>query len=95
MGYNASDRLTSASRTGDNQVFTVDTVGNRTGHTRSSTGANLTYALQGGANRLARFLASSAWRPAPGHSLMPSFNLQNKAPPARPAQVCEIQLHQR
>jgi hypothetical protein len=51
FGYDAMDRLTSVSRSGDNQSITPDAMGNRLAHVRAGIGYN--YAMQPGANRIA------------------------------------------
>ena len=48
--YDAVDRLATVNRSADSQVFTLDTVGNRTAHTRQGTGYSYTLATQ--SNRL-------------------------------------------
>ena len=50
FGYDAADRLTSVSRSSDAQSFGVDTVGNRTSHTRQ--GASYSLTLDSASNRL-------------------------------------------
>ena len=51
FGYDASDRVTSVARVGDNQGFTVDKVGNRTAQTRNS--SSFSYTLDSASNRAA------------------------------------------
>jgi len=51
FGYDPADRLTSVSRSSDAQSFGVDTVGNRTSHTRQ--GASYSLTLDPASNRLA------------------------------------------
>jgi RHS repeat-associated protein len=58
FGYDANDRLASVVKSGDNQGFTLDPVGNRTAQTRA--GGSWTYALSPTANRLASLSGSSA-----------------------------------
>ena len=50
FGYDASDRLQTVTRSGDDQGFTLDRAGNRTTHTRGA--ASLTYVLDPNSNRL-------------------------------------------
>ena len=50
FGYDANDRLTSVSRSGDAQGFGLDAVGNRTSNSRAS--ASYAYMLDPNANRL-------------------------------------------
>jgi YD repeat-containing protein len=59
FGYDAADRLTSVSRSGDAQSYSWDTVGNRTGHTRQ--GASAGYTMSGSSNRLAS-VGGTQWR---------------------------------
>jgi RHS repeat-associated protein len=58
FGYDSVDRLASVARTGDNQAFTSDQVGNRTAHTRA--GITWSTTLQPTANRLASLSGASA-----------------------------------
>jgi RHS repeat-associated protein len=58
FGYDANDRLASVSKSGDNQAFTLDRVGNRTAHSRA--GASWNYGLAAGANRIVSASGSSA-----------------------------------
>lgn len=60
FGYDATDRLTSATRSADPQVFGSDSAGNRTTHTRQ--GTSYTYALQPGTHRLASWSGGGQWR---------------------------------
>jgi len=50
FGYNAADRLTAVTRSGDSQGFDVDAMGHRRSHTRQ--GVTQGYTLQPGTNRL-------------------------------------------
>jgi RHS repeat-associated protein len=59
MSYNADDRLTAASRTGDDQSFGVDAMGNRTSHVRQ--GVSGTYTLESTSNRL-QSINGAQWR---------------------------------
>jgi RHS repeat-associated protein len=58
FGYDANDRLASVTKSGDNQGFTLDKVGNRTAHIRAS--ASWTLAFDAGTNRVAGLSGSSA-----------------------------------
>lgn len=49
-GYDANDRLSSVTRTGDDQAFSWDAVGNRTAHTRAGNGYSIS--LDNASNRL-------------------------------------------
>ncbi|WP_280154782.1 RHS repeat-associated core domain-containing protein [Piscinibacter sp. XHJ-5] len=60
FGYDAADRLTAVSRSGDAQGFSWDAVTNRTGHTRQGLGAS--YTLDSQSNRLAAWSAGGQWR---------------------------------
>jgi RHS repeat-associated protein len=51
FGYDANDRLGSVTKSGDNQGFTLDKVGNRTAHTRAASSWSL--ALSPTSNRVA------------------------------------------
>jgi RHS repeat-associated protein len=51
FGYDAADRLTAVTRSGDNQAFSPDQVGNRLSHVRA--GVSYNYAMSPGANRIA------------------------------------------
>jgi RHS repeat-associated protein len=57
FGYDLVDRLASVTKSGDNQVFTLDKVGNRTAQTRA--GSSWTFTLSTSANRLASASGSS------------------------------------
>lgn len=59
FGYDAADRLTSVTRSGDDQAFTLDTMGNRTGHVRQSNSA--VHTLEPASNRLAS-VGGAQWR---------------------------------
>jgi RHS repeat-associated protein len=58
FGYDANDRLASVTKSGDNQGFTLDKVGNRTAHSRA--GASWSLALDASTNRVAGLSGSSA-----------------------------------
>ena len=58
FGYDANDRLSSVTKSGDNQGFTLDKVGNRTAHNRAAGSWSL--ALASNANRVASIGGSSA-----------------------------------
>jgi RHS repeat-associated protein len=58
FGYDASDRLTAVTRSGDNQGFTLDQVGNRTAQTRNS--ASFGYTLDAASNRVASVNGASS-----------------------------------
>ncbi|WP_295637878.1 RHS repeat-associated core domain-containing protein [uncultured Methylibium sp.] len=60
FGYDANDRLSSVSRSGDAQGFGWDTTFNRTAHTRQ--GQTYSYALHPSANRLAAWSGAGQWR---------------------------------
>jgi len=56
FSYDANDRLSTVSRSGDAQSFTWDKVGNRTNHSRA--GTNDSYALSATSNRVAAISGS-------------------------------------
>lgn len=58
FAYDNVDRLSSVTKSGDNQAFTLDRVGNRTAHSRA--GSSWSYTLAGNANRLASASGSSS-----------------------------------
>jgi RHS repeat-associated protein len=58
FGYDANDRLSGVTKSGDNQGFTLDKVGNRTAHSRVAGSWSL--ALAPAANRVASISGSSA-----------------------------------
>jgi RHS repeat-associated protein len=58
FAYDAQDRLQTVTRTGDAQSFSLDGVGNRTGHVRN--GSGLTYSLASTSNRVAAITGATA-----------------------------------
>ena len=58
FGYDANDRLTSVSRSGDAQGFGLDLVGNRSSHSRA--GASYTLGLDSASNRLVSVSGSAS-----------------------------------
>ena len=58
FGHDANDRLASVCKSGDNQSFVLDAVGNRTAHSRA--GSSWSYAPQTSANRLASASGSTS-----------------------------------
>lgn len=58
FAYDAQDRLQSVGRAGDPQTFSLDGVGNRTGHTLNT--SNLSFTLPGTANRVAAIGGTTA-----------------------------------
>lgn len=60
FGYDAADRLASVSKSGDNQGFSWDTVGNRTAQSRAGVGYGV--AVDGASNRLTSWSSGSLSR---------------------------------
>ncbi|KNZ32430.1 MAG: hypothetical protein AD742_11775 [Methylibium sp. NZG] len=74
LAYDANDRLTSVTRSGDNQAFGVDTVSNRTSHTRQ--GASYTLTRDTASNRLAAWSGAGQSR---SFGYDPVGNLQSES----------------
>ena len=75
FGYDPNDRLSAVARSGDDQGFTVDSVGNRTAQTRNSN--SFTYALNAASNRV----ASVSGATSRSYSYDAVGNLQNESGP--------------